>query len=188
MAGTVLIFLRQPDLVAPKRMDLWIAQDIGVVGVEHELCTMRIGLGILKQVQQAGDEMRMKAGIDLVNKENASLGQRLEHRPYESNPHTCALRLVFRVERHGASAATVHELKLTLNQDFFVALVIRAKHACDLPQPIEGVSVRRSDPNVDCRPVCRLKETEDMCPRVFSSCDFSRECSSQPTISSTCKA
>ena len=76
----------------------------------------------------------------------------------------------------------MQKLKLTLNQDIFVALIVPAEYASDLPQPLHSVSIGLHHFDIDCRSISRTKEAEHVGPRIRFSSEISRKCGSQPPI------
>ena len=68
------------------------------MGGEDELGSVRVRLPILEQPQQAGGQPRVKAGVDLVEQEDAAAPKSTERRPDESEPCLGSDRLLGEVE------------------------------------------------------------------------------------------
>ena len=73
--------LGEPDLIpADEPIAGRIAEDGGVVRVEHELGATRVGLRILEQADQLRDQGRVETGVEFVREQDRAVDERLNDR------------------------------------------------------------------------------------------------------------
>ena len=71
------------------------------MGVEDELSTLRIGVAILKQVNEPLHEVGVQTGVEVIHEDGHSATQSVQHRPDHADPCQRSLGFMLRIDRCG---------------------------------------------------------------------------------------
>ena len=71
------------------------------MGIEDELSTPRIGVAILKQVNEPLHEVGVQTGVKVINEDGHSATQSVQHRPDHADPCQRSLGLMLRIDSCG---------------------------------------------------------------------------------------
>ena len=90
-SGAIRALLGEPDLITANRPIAGrIAEDGGVVRVEHELGATRVGLRILEQADQLRNQGRVETGVEFVREQDGAVGKCFNDRADKAKPDKSA--------------------------------------------------------------------------------------------------
>ena len=93
--GALRVLLGEPHLIAPQhRLAHRGAEEVGVVGREHELCVPGVRLGVVELLHEPRGQERVQAALELVDHHDAAVRERPQHGPCELEHAQRAARLL----------------------------------------------------------------------------------------------